>query len=544
MDEQITIIGETDFRSEKTRFGIKKDDRRRHMHIIGKTGMGKTALLENIAIQDIQNGKGVGFIDPHGESADKLLDFVPKSRIKDVIYFNPSDLNYPIGFNVMETRSEEERHLVASGLMSVFKKIWPDVWSPRMEYILNNTILALIEVPGMTLLGINRMLGETPYRKEIVKHLKDPVVKTFWINEFEKYSQSFQTEAIAPIQNKAGQFVTNPLIRNIIGQVKNKINMRQIMDEKKILIANLSKGKIGEDNSSLLGGLIITKLQLAAMSRVDLEENAREDFYLYVDEFQNFATESFINILSEARKYRLNLTLAHQYIDQLTFKVSGGGHDERLKSAIFGNVGTLVCFRVGAEDAEFLEQEFFPDFDRFDFVNLSKYKIYLRLMIDGVVSRPFSAATLPPLTNPKLTYRKAIITNSRNTYAVAKKEMDNFVSEWMSIERLDNEYVDKIFKQSSVKLYEALCSNCHKKTRLTFKPPVGRPVYCRKCYKKMFQEQNRPIQNKIKEFTTQSEKKEIFEKKPTSNDIPKNIPNKEESLKNLLSEALKMKGKK
>ena len=344
--KEITYIGETNFRNTRKKFGIKLDDRRRHIYIIGKTGMGKTALLTNMAVQDINTDRGIAFIDPHGEAAEELLDYIPKERIKDVIYFNPADLEFPIGFNIMEIHNPEERHLIAAGLMGVFKKIWPDVWSARMEYILNNCILALLEYPGSTLLGINRMLADPDYRKKVVNKVQDPVVKAFWLQEFARYTQRYEVEATAAIQNKVGQFVSNPLIRNIIGQEKSTIDIRKIMDQGKIFIVNLSKGKIGEANSTLLGALIITKLYLEAMSRVDIPEEERKDFFLYVDEFQNFATESFANILSEARKYRLSLVLAHQYIAQM---------EEKVRDAVFGNVGTLISFRIGAEDAEFLD---------------------------------------------------------------------------------------------------------------------------------------------------------------------------------------------
>src|SRR3990167_3311024 len=269
--------------------------------------------------------------------------------------------------------------------MGVFKKVWPDVWSARMEYILNNVILALLEYPDSTLLGVNRMLADPEYRAKVVAEVKDPIIRSFWVTEYARYTQRYEIEATAAIQNKVGQFVSNALIRNIIGQTKSTIDMRRIMDEQKILILDLSKGKIGEDNSRLLGALLITKLQLAAMSRVDIPEEDRKDFYLYVDEFQNFATESFANILSEARKYRLNLIIAHQYIEQL---------DEKVQAAVFGNVGTIVCFRVGATDAEMLEKEFAPYITEEDLVNLAKWQVYLKLMIDGVASRPFSAETL------------------------------------------------------------------------------------------------------------------------------------------------------
>lgn len=426
--EKINEFGIVNFRNQQRRFGVKIDDRRRHMYVIGKTGMGKTTFLENMVISDILAGRGVGVVDPHGEFAEKLLDFVPEERIKDVIYFDPSDMRYPIAFNPLEQVGTEFRHLVASGIMGVFKKIWADLWSARMEYILNNTLLALLEYPGSTLLGIMRMLNDKDYRKRVVDNLKDPVVKSFWVNEFARYSQKFETEATASIQNKVGQLVTNPLVRNILGQPHSSIDMRKIMDEEKILIVNLSKGKIGEDNSALLGAMIITKLQLSAMSRVDIPESQRKDFYLYVDEFQNFATDSFANILSEARKYRLCLILAHQYIRQLV-------HDTntKVRDAIFGNVGTLVSFRVGAEDAEFLEKEFQPDFMANDFVGLPKYNFYIKLMIDGISSRPFSASNIPPHETPVQSFKDVIIENSRKEFSTPRELVEQKIaSEWMT----------------------------------------------------------------------------------------------------------------
>ncbi len=424
----ITPFGIINFRNQRKEFGIKMDDRRRHMYVVGKTGMGKSNLLENMVIADIRAGKGVAVIDPHGEFAEKILDYVPESRIDDVVYFNPSDTKYPVAFNPLEQVSPEFRHLVASGIMGVFKKIWVDAWSGRMEYILNNTLLALLESPGSTLLGIMRMLNDAKYRKAVVDNLKDPVVKGFWVNEFGKWNEKFQTEATAAIQNKVGQFVTNPLIRNILGQAHSSLDPRKVMDEGKILIVNLSKGRIGEDNSALLGAMMITKLQLAAMSRVDIPEKDRRDFYLYVDEFQNFATDSFANILSEARKYHLCLIVAHQYIGQLT-------HDTntRVRDAIFGNVGTMVVFRVGAEDAEFLEKEFQPDFMAADFVGLPKYNFYTKLLIDGVSSRPFSASSIPPYQRDETLYTDVIIENSRRVYGTSKEMVEEKIAtEWLS----------------------------------------------------------------------------------------------------------------
>jgi hypothetical protein len=419
--ENINFFAETNFRQNKKKFGIKIDDRRRHFYVIGKTGMGKTAMIRNMAIQDITNGNGIAFMDPHGETAEELLNCIPKERIKDVVYFNPCDLNYPIAFNIMEAADPDTRHLIAAGLMGVFKKIWPDVWSARMEYILHNSILALLEYPGSTLLGINRMLSEVDYRKEVVDKITDPMVKLFWTKEFARYTQRYEVEATAAIQNKVGQFISNPLVRNIIGQTKSSIDMRTIMDEKKILILNLSKGRIGEDSSALLGALAITKIYLAAMSRIDTPEEERKDFFLYVDEFQNFATESFASILSESRKYRLCLTLAHQYIAQM---------EDIVRDAVFGNVGTTVSFRIGAEDAEFLEKEFSPIFIAEDLVNLSKYNIYLKLLIDGVASNPFSAQTLPPLPELEQSFKKEIVESSREKYGTPRKEIESKIIEW------------------------------------------------------------------------------------------------------------------
>lgn len=432
----VLYLGKTNFRNQEKRFGIKKEDRRRHMYVIGKSGTGKSTLLENMVVADINSGEGVCFVDPHGESAENILNLIPKERAEDVIYFNPADINFPVAFNPLERVSFEMRHLVASGLMSVFKKIWPDVWSARMEYILNNALLALLEYPNSTLLGIMKMFSDVDYREKIVENLQDPVVKSFWTDEFAKYTQRLETEAVAAIQNKVGQFVTNPLIRNIVGQVRSSFDIRSIMDQKKILIINLSKGRIGEDNSALLGAMMVTKIQLAAMSRVDMAMSERNDFYLYVDEFQTFATESFANILSEARKYRLGLILAHQYIDQL---------DEKVRFAIFGNVGTIISFRVGANDAEYLEKEFFPDFMATDFVNLANFNMYIKLMIDGMASKPFSAKTMPPPALPEENISDMLIQSSRKKYALAKASVEEKISSeyYGSMDKLISETVNR-----------------------------------------------------------------------------------------------------
>ncbi len=536
--DQTILFAETTFRNARKKFGIKLDDRRRHMYIIGKTGMGKTVLLENMAIQDIQKGKGVGFVDPHGEVAERLLDFIPPSRVNDVVYFNPADLEYPIAFNIMEKVDVEHRHLVAAGLMGVFKKIWPDVWSARMEYILNNSILALLEYPGSTLLGVNRMLANPDYREKVVERVTDPMVKAFWRQEFARYTQRYEVEATAAIQNKVGQFISAPLIRNIIGQVKSLIDMREVMDKGKILILNLSKGRIGEDNSRLLGALLITKLQLAAMSRVDIPEEERRDFFLYVDEFQNYATESFVNILSEARKYRLSLILANQYIAQLE-EMTPAGRSTKVKDAIFGNVGTIVSFRVGAEDAEFLEKEFLPEFTIQDLVNLAKYNIYLKLMIDGVAGSPFSAETLLPFPKLEKSNKEKIIRISRERYGTKKEIVEDKIARWAEIVKLPEAPLPQAV------LYDAKCSQCGKWTKVVFPPDGVRPIYCKSCRKKMKQgevqikktEAPLPLEEALKKepvsfYQKKSKEGSILKKRKTVN---------LEELKKTLEETLKKK---
>lgn len=425
MDPQkITYFGETDARGKKIKFGIKAKDRLRHMYVIGKTGMGKSTLLENMAIQDIQNGEGVAVIDPHGSMAEKLLDYVPEHRVKDVLYFAPFDMEYPVSFNVMEDIGPDKRHLVVNGLMSTFEKIWVDAWSARMAYILQNTLLALLEYPGSTLLGVNRMLSDKEYRRKVVENVKDTSVKAFWVDEFGKWTEKFIAEAIPAIQNKVGQFTSNPLVRNLLGQPQSSFDVRKIMDEKKIFIVNLSKGRVGEGNANLIGSMLITKIYLAAMSRADASEaelNKLPNFYLYVDEFQSFANKSFADILSEARKYKLALTIAHQYIEQM---------EEEVRDAVFGNVGTMITFRVGAFDAEVLEKEFAPVFTAEDLVNLGFIQIYLKLMIDGISSQPFSATTMGPIKKPEISFREDVINSSHTQFARPRKEVEEVIAKF------------------------------------------------------------------------------------------------------------------
>jgi hypothetical protein len=402
----VNFFAKTDFKNQETIFGIKNTDRRKHLYIIGKTGAGKSTLIANMAIDDIRRGRGLGIIDPHGDLSETILDYIPKRRINDVVYLEPYDLERPFSLNVLEIKNKQQKDLVASGIVSIFYKIYQDSWGPRLEYILRNVILTLLEVPNTTLVDVLNLLAHQDFRKKIISQLKDPVLHNFWEKEFAKMPDRLRAEAISPIQNKVGQFVTSRMIRNIIGSPTSTINLEEIMNEGKILILNLSQGKLGEDNASLLGAMIITQIQLAAMNRSFQKEEERRDFFMYVDEFQNFATTSFVKILSEARKYRLSLTLANQYIDQL---------DEVVRKAIFGNVGTLISFVVGAQDAYFLSKEFGKIYTENDLVSLGKHEIVLKLSIDGMTSSPFPAKTLPP-PSLKNDNREKIIRLSKERY--------------------------------------------------------------------------------------------------------------------------------
>jgi energy-coupling factor transporter ATP-binding protein EcfA2 len=421
-DRRITYFASTHTRGKREMFGIRAIDRGKHVYVIGKTGMGKSTMLENMAIQDIQNGEGLAFIDPHGSTAEKLLDFVPQDRIKDVVYFAPFDTDHPIGFNVMEDVGYDKRHLVVSGLMGALKRIWVDAWSARMDYILQNTLLALLEYPESTLLDVNRMLTNKTFRDVVIAKITDPIVRAFWTDEFANFTDTYTREATPAIQNKIGQFTANPLIRNIVGQGTSSFDLRKIMDEKKIFIVNLSKGRMGETNASLLGSMLTVKIYLAAMSRAD-EPAARmaklPRFYFYVDEFQSMMNEAFADILSESRKYKLALTLANQYIEQM---------EEEVRDAVFGNVGTLIVFRVGPFDAEVLETVFDPTFTPEDLVNLGIGQIYLTLMIDGVGSPPFSAETIPPIDTPSISYRDDVVEASRAKYGRLRADVEAYVT--------------------------------------------------------------------------------------------------------------------
>ncbi len=422
MSGEISLFGKTKFRHTEKIFGIKPDDRRRHMYVVGKTGMGKTNLIQNMAIQDIHAGRGVAIIDPHGELAEECLKAVPSHRIGDVIYFNPSDREFSVGFNLLDCRDPEMRDLVASGVVGVFQKLWASSWGVRLENTLRHAVLSLLEYSDATLLGVLRMLVDEKYRDKIIDNEKDPVVRMFWLKQFREYAPRFRVEVVESVQNKVSQFLANSLMRNILSQPRSAFDLRETMDSRKILIANLAKGKIGDDNSALLGAMLVSKMQMAAMARADTPEEKRHDFYLYVDEFQNFATQSFATILSEARKYRLNLVMAHQYIAQL---------DEDLQNAVFGNVGTLITFRVGPMDTAVLGKMFTPTFSEMDLMNLAKYHIYVKLTIDGVASDPFSAVTLEPpaARNSKNTLEK-IIRTSRERYGTRRQVVEEKITRW------------------------------------------------------------------------------------------------------------------
>jgi len=425
--EELTLFAQTDFRHLKHRFGIKIPDRRYHMYVIGKTGTGKSTLLENMAIDDIRTGRGIAVVDPHGDLINHILEYIPEERIKDVVIFSPADKMYPVAFNPLENVDPDLKNIVASGVVGIFKKIFGESWGPRLEYILRNTVLALLDVPNSTMLGVTRLLVDKSFRDKVVTQITDPVIKDFFVNEFEQYDPKFRTEAIAPIQNKVGQFLSSSTIRNIIGQPKSTINVDQIMNTGKIFLVNLSIGEIGEDASALLGSLMITKIQLTAMRRASMKEEDRRDFYLYVDEFQNFATESFATILSEARKYKLNLIMAHQYVAQML---------EPVRDAVVGNVGTIISFRIGAPDADYLQSEFAPIFEANDLVNLDNYHIYVKMSIDGVTCPAFSAKTLPRSAT-KYNNTQNIIDFSRREYSKHREFVEAQIGQIADLPKVD-----------------------------------------------------------------------------------------------------------
>lgn len=418
----VTVFAETDYRGNRIDFGIKREDRRKHFYVLGKTGVGKSTVFKNMFISDILRGDGACFVDPHGETVDELLDYIPPERVEDVIYFNPTDTSYPIGFNLLELKDKSQRDLIADGVVEVFKKQFGNSWGPRLQYILTNTVATALEAQGTTLLSVPRMLLDKNYRKFILKQVDDPILIKFWEEEYAQMAQNNKllAESVSPIQNKVGRFISSAVTRNIVGQVKSTIDLREIMDSQKILLVNLAQGKLGEETASLLGGMIITRLQSTALERVDMPAEERKDFFLFVDEFQNFATDSFAKILSEARKFKLDLCMTNQYIDQLPLTV---------RQAIFGNVGTLGSFVVSQADASILEKEFAPNVTSADLVSLDAHSMYIKLCIDGMTSNTFSARSLPPRFEP-FGLKEKVVAYSREKYGTPKEVIEEKITRW------------------------------------------------------------------------------------------------------------------
>jgi energy-coupling factor transporter ATP-binding protein EcfA2 len=384
-DNPIVYFAKTDFRNEEKKFGIKRFERRAHMYVIGKTGTGKSTLLETMIRQDIESGQGLALLDPHGDLVERIAEKIPERRKDDLIYFNVPDDTRTFAFNPLERVDPQKRSLAAAGLLEAFKKLWSDSWGPRLEHILRNALLALYDQPEATLSDVLKLLENDAFRRNAALRIHNAQVRGFWLREYEAYPSRFRVEAIAPIQNKVGAFLSDPRLHRILVQPRSSFNLRNVMDEGKILLVNLSKGKIGEDTAALLGALLVTSIGLAALSRAEVPEQERRDFYLYLDEFQSFTTLSLAKMLSELRKYRMGMVLAHQYLSQL---------DEQIRDAVLGNVGTLIAFRVGMSDAEILAKEFYPTFSASDLIRLPNHHVYLKLMIDGMPSEPFSAKTV------------------------------------------------------------------------------------------------------------------------------------------------------
>jgi hypothetical protein len=396
-------------------FGLDSHERRQHLYIVGQTGTGKSTLLRNLILQDIEAGRGVGLIDPHGDLAHEILDHIPSWRTDDVVYFDPA-AHDPLAMNLFRATSDNW-HLVASGIVSAFKKTWGDSWGPRLEYVLFATVAALLQCDNTSLMGVSRMLHDARYRAWVVRQVKDPMIRSFWVNEFEGYSRNFMQEAVSPIQNKVGQLFFAPPLRHVLGQVAAKVNFRFMMDNRRVFIANLSRGTLGETHSALLGALLVTGFEVAALSRADCPPDKREDFFLYADEFQHCATDSFASILAEARKYRLVLTLAHQYLGQV---------DENIIKAVFGNVGSVIAFRVGEADASVLERQFGGGYARSQFTGLENFELCARLLH----REPFIAKSLPPLLTSRKR-RETIVRRSRERYSTRRKLVEGRIEKWL-----------------------------------------------------------------------------------------------------------------
>lgn len=415
------ILGETDFHGGRRSFGVREPARLAHMWVLGKTGSGKSTLLKNMIQSDLCAGRGLMLIDPHGDLADAALDLVPQTRIADTIYFNPADTDYPMAFNPLDVSAGVPPSLVAGGLIATLKKTWPEFWGPRMEYILRAALLTLLAVPGATLLDLHRLLVDVPFREGIVAMVKDPQLLQFWHQEFSSYARSFRAETVSPILNKSGQFLLSTTLRHILGQRRSSFSLRGLMDEGGVFIANLAKGRLGEDVAALLGSLLVSQLELAALTRVDSPEDKRRPFFLYVDEAHLVATRAMVDLFPEARKFGLGVILAHQYLEQL---------DDELLAAILGNVGTFITFRLGARDATALAKEFVPEDSELDLVRLPAYEAYVKLMVDGTTSRPFTARTFPPPL-PQVSYRSEIVARTRELFSRSVAEVEeDLAREW------------------------------------------------------------------------------------------------------------------
>ncbi|MCL2371380.1 type IV secretion system DNA-binding domain-containing protein [Candidatus Saccharibacteria bacterium] len=480
IDCDISAFGLTNFRGVNHQFGMWRRDRNRHIYIIGQTGAGKSGLLELFALSDIFYDQGYAIIDPHGDFAINNLKFIPEHRMKDVIYFNPADKDFPIAFNPLEVTDEERKPNISSEVIGVLKRMFGESWGPRLEHILRYTLLALLDRPETTLLDVSRMLTSASFRKETLEYCKDVTVLQFWKQEFGQWSEKQVNESVAPILNKVGAFTANPIIRNIIGQPKSSFDMRKIMDEGKILVVNLSKGMIGEDNAGILGAFLVTKVQLAAMSRADIDRvEDRRPFFLYVDEFQNFATDSFAVILSEARKYGLNLTVANQYIAQMS---------DSVRDAVFGNVGSMISFRVSAEDAEFLARQFEPEFTSSDLLAMNNRNFVINMIIKGEKARAFSATTLNIPPTPENGVFDKIIDHSRGQYARTRKEVEQEIAGIMGGAET---YMEELREENRTKTERAEAEQKtwikSTKTKMAFKPAdVSKPERADKPEKKPF----------------------------------------------------------
>lgn len=384
----ITYFAETNHRNTKQRFGIKRADRRHHLYCIGKTGTGKSTMLKTLIAQDIARGEGCCLLDPHGDLVESVVEFVGDDRQEDLIYLDVPDTRRVWHFNPLADVPRGRRSPAAAFLVDAFKKLWLDEWGPRLEHLLRNVFFTLLEVQGASLGDIPKLLNDSRFRAAIVPHLSNEAVRRFWQDEYDRYSPKFRAVVVAPLQNKVGAFLTDPLTRRILTGGSSSFDLREVIDSGKILLVNLSKGRMGEGPASLIGSLLLSSLAFAGLQRTDTPEEKRPDFYVYLDEFHTFSSLSLATMLSELRKYRINLVLAHQYLSQL---------ETEIRDAVLGNAGTIVSFRVGASDAPLIARHFSPTFDETDLLSLPNYHIYLRLMIDGEPSRAFSGETIPPL---------------------------------------------------------------------------------------------------------------------------------------------------